>query len=57
MLGLLQLLLAVFAIYSALEFEETLKLFIPLLCLLAMLFISRTKMKKTEKKKKMIWNF
>jgi hypothetical protein len=50
MLGLLQLLLAVFAIYSALEFEETLKLFIPLLCLLAMLFISRTEMKKTEKK-------
>jgi hypothetical protein len=50
MLGLLQLLLAVFAIYSALEFEETLKLLIPLLCLLAMLFISRTEIKKTEKK-------
>lgn len=50
MLGIVQLLLAVFAIYSALEFEETLKLFIPLLCLLAMLFISRTEMKKTEKK-------
>ncbi len=54
MLGLLQLLLAVFGIFSALEFPEGLKLTIPLVCLLVMLLVSRfekrTSDKKTERK-------
>jgi hypothetical protein len=50
MFGLLQLLLAVFAIYSALEFPEELKLFIPLGCLVAMLVVSRIEKRRSEKK-------
>src|SRR3972149_4178164 len=41
MLGIIQLLLAVFAILSALIFSEELKLFIPLGCLIAMLVVSK----------------
>jgi hypothetical protein len=41
MLGIIQLLLAVFAIFSALIFSEELKLFIPLGCLIAMLIVSK----------------
>ncbi len=50
MLGLLQLLLAVFAIFSALRFPEELKLFVPLGCLIAMLIISRLEKRKTDRK-------
>ena len=50
MLGLLQLLLAVFAIYSALKFPEELKLFVALGCLIAMLTVSRFDKRKSEKK-------
>jgi hypothetical protein len=50
MLGLIQLLLAAFGIYSALQFSEELKLTIPLVCLLAMLLISRIERKTSEKK-------
>jgi hypothetical protein len=49
LLGLLQLLLAVFAIYSALKFSEELKLFVPLGCLFAMLLVSRIEKRKSEK--------
>jgi hypothetical protein len=49
MLPLLQLLLAVFAIYSALNFEEGLRLVIPLGCLIFMLVINRIDKKKSEK--------
>jgi len=49
MLGLLQLLLSVFAIYSALKFSEDLKLVVPLGCLIAMLVISRIEKGKSEK--------
>jgi len=50
MLGLLQLLLAAFGIVSALQFSEELKLTIPLVCLLAMLLVSRIERKTSEKK-------
>ncbi len=50
MLALFQLLLAVFAIYSALRFPEGLKLFVPLGCLIAMLVVSRLEKRKSEKK-------
>lgn len=50
MLGLLQLLLAVFAIYSALKFPEELKLAVPLGCLIAMLIVSRFEKRKSETK-------
>jgi len=50
MLGLFQLLLAVFAIYSALEFQEELKLAVPLGCLIAMLVVSRVEKGKSEGK-------
>jgi hypothetical protein len=50
MLGIIQLLLAVFAIYSALKFPEELKLFIPLGCLIAMLVVSRIEKRSSEKK-------
>jgi len=50
MFGLLQLLLAILAIYSALEFPEELKLFIPLTCLVAMLLVSRIEKRKSEEK-------
>ncbi|HMK51075.1 MAG TPA: hypothetical protein VK551_01120, partial [Thermodesulfobacteriota bacterium] len=48
MLGLLQLLLAVSAIYSALKFPEDLKLFIALGCLILMLIVSRFEKRKSE---------
>jgi hypothetical protein len=48
MLGLLQLLLAVFAIYSALKFPEELKLFVALGCLILMLIVSRFEKRKSE---------
>ena len=47
-LSLIQLLLAVFAIYSALEFSEDLKLVIPLLCLIGMLVVSRFEKRRSE---------
>jgi hypothetical protein len=50
MLGLLQLLLAVFGIYSALQFSEELKFTTPLVCLLAMLLINRIEKRTSEKK-------
>jgi hypothetical protein len=50
MLGLFQLLLAVFAIYSALSFSEELKLFVPLGCLILMLAVSRVEKRKSDKK-------
>jgi hypothetical protein len=48
MLGIVQLLLAVFAIISALEFSEELKLFIPLGCLIAMLVVSKIERRRSE---------
>ena len=51
MLGLLQLLFAVFAIYSALQFEENLRLIIPLGCLIAMLVVNRVEKRKSDKEK------
>ena len=48
MLGLIQLSLAVFAIYSALKFSEELKLVIPLVCLIGMLVVSRVDKRKSE---------
>ena len=50
MVGLLQILLAVFAIYSALRFPEELKLAVPLGCLIAMLIVSRFEKRKSERK-------
>lgn len=49
MFGLLQLLLAILAIYTALKFPEELKLFIPLGCLVAMLVVSRIEKRRSEK--------
>jgi hypothetical protein len=49
MLGLLQLSLAVFAIYGALEFPEELKLLVPLGCLISMLIVSRVEKRKSER--------
>ena len=49
MLGLLQLLLAAFAIYTALKFPEDLKLVVPLGCLVAMFVVSRIEKRKSEK--------
>jgi len=49
MFGLLQLLLAIFAIYSALQFPGELKLFVPLGCLVAMLVVTRIEKRKAEK--------
>jgi hypothetical protein len=51
MLTVLQLFLTVFAIYSALEFPEGLKLYFPLGCLVAMLVVSRIDRQKSEKDK------
>ncbi len=48
MLFLLQLLIAVFAVYSALEFPEEIKLLVPLGCLFLMLLISRLDRNKVE---------
>jgi len=50
MVGLLQLLIAVFGIYSALQFSAELKLTIPLVCLLAMLLVNRFEKRTSEKK-------
>ncbi len=50
MLGLLQLLLAVIAIYGALKFSEDLKLVVPLGCLIAMFVVSRIEKGHSEKK-------
>jgi hypothetical protein len=50
MLALFQLLLAVFAIYSALRFPEELRLFLALGCLIAMFVISRLEKRKSDKK-------
>ncbi len=50
MIALFQLLLAVFAIYSALKFPEELKLFVPLGCLILMLVVSRLEKRKSDKK-------
>ena len=41
MLSLLQLFLAIFAIYSAMKFPEEIRLFVPLGTLVVMLIISR----------------
>jgi hypothetical protein len=49
MLALLQLLIAVFAIYSALSFEEEVRLLIPLGCLVAMFIVSRVDRQSSEK--------
>lgn len=49
MLPLLQLLIAIFAIYSALRFEEETRLLIPLACLVVMLLISRIDRQRTER--------
>ena len=49
MLGLLQLLLAFFAIYGALKLSEELKLLVPLGCLIVMLVVSRVEKRKSEK--------
>ena len=48
MFGLLQLLLAVIAIYSALKFPEDLKLFVALGCLILMLIVNRMEKRKSE---------
>ena len=48
MLGIIQLLLAVFAILSTLIFSEELKLFISLGCLIAMLVVSRIEKGRSE---------
>ena len=50
MLSLFQLLLAVFAIYSALNYAEEAKLLVPLVCLLLMLLVNRIDKAKVEKK-------
>jgi len=49
MLALLQLLLAVFAIYSAVCFEEEIRLLIPLGCLISMFIVSRADRQRSEK--------
>ena len=50
MLSLLQLALALFAIFSALQFEEELKLVIPLGCLISMFIVSRVEKGKSDTK-------
>lgn len=50
MLPLFQLFLAVFAIYSALTYEEEMRLIVPLGCLIIMFIVSRVDKSKTEKK-------
>jgi hypothetical protein len=51
MLTLLEFFVALFAIISALKFEENLKLFLPLGCLFAMFIIGRIDKVRTQKKK------
>jgi len=50
MLTLFQLLLAVFAIYSALHYEEEVRLYVPLGCLIVMFVVSRIDKSMSEKK-------
>jgi hypothetical protein len=50
MLGFVQLLLALFAIYSALQFEDELKLVMPLGCLVVMFIVSRLEKRKSDKR-------
>jgi hypothetical protein len=50
MLPLFQLLLAVFAIYSAMSFEEETRLLVPLGCLIFMFIVNRIDKRKSEKK-------
>ncbi|MFB3883728.1 MAG: hypothetical protein ACE144_00795 [Thermodesulfobacteriota bacterium] len=50
MLSLLELLLAVFSIYSALSFSEETKLLVPLACLFLMLLVSRIDRDRNAKK-------
>ena len=50
MLPLFQLLLAVFAIYSAMSFEEETRLLVPLGCLISMFIVNRIDKRKSEKK-------
>ena len=50
MLPLLQLLIAVFAIYGVIEFQEEVRLYVALGCLVLMLVISRIDKKKSENK-------
>lgn len=50
-LSLLQLLLAVFAVYSALKCEGQTRLIIPLACLIAMLIVSRIDRVRAEKER------
>ena len=49
MLLLLELLIAVFGIYSALEFSEDTRLYVPLGCLFLMVFVGRLERSKSEK--------
>ena len=49
MLTLLQLMIAVFAIYSALTFEEEVRLLVPLGCLIAMFMVGRVDRQRSEK--------
>jgi hypothetical protein len=50
MLTFFQLFLAVFAIYSALHYEEEVRLFVPLGCLILMLIVSRIDKRLSENK-------
>jgi hypothetical protein len=50
MLQLFQLLLAVFAIYSAITYEEEVRLLVPLGCLIFMFIVNRIDKRKSEKK-------
>ncbi len=48
MLVLIQLLLTIFAIFSALKFSEEVRLVIPLFCLIGMLVVSRVDKRKSD---------
>jgi len=50
MLSLFQLLLAVFAIYGAINYEEEMRLLVPLGCLIVMFMVNRVDKGKSEKK-------
>src|SRR4030043_1568288 len=49
MLVLFQLLLAIFAIYSTITYEEEARLLVPLICLILMVIIGRMEGRSTEK--------
>ncbi|MCX8116889.1 MAG: hypothetical protein N3G78_03015 [Desulfobacterota bacterium] len=51
MLALLQLLLALFAIYAALTFEEEVRLLVPLFCLIGMFVVGRIEKVRTDSEK------